>query len=116
MVNAFNPGPHVIYHQGRPIAPGETVTIDGDLPDGLVVLSDQPDPDGPDHIADLEPPPRAGVGSGQKRWSEYAATTGHHDLAELDRDDLVDQLAARGVPTDPTPDSQSHDDTQDGDL
>lgn len=44
------------------------------------------------------PPPKAGKGSGEPRWREYAAKQGVDVSSAEGRDDIIDALRDAGVP------------------
>lgn len=95
----------------RPFGPGE------DLPDWAAKQISNPDVwDGepPAHIrgqddAKKEPasqapaasaaqePPRSGKGSGRDAWAAYAASRSVEVKGDASRDDIIDQLAERGL-------------------
>lgn len=45
------------------------------------------------------PPPRRGVGSGLDAWTAYAHSFGVPVPEGMKRDELIEQLAQRGIPT-----------------
>lgn len=59
-----------------------------------IVEAETQNPPTPDPV----PPPRRGKGSGLEVWTEYAVACGHEVPDGVTRDQVIEALAAAGVP------------------
>jgi hypothetical protein len=68
---------------------------------GHVEEAGEPTPAAPAEAAQnpATPPPRRGVGSGLDAWTAYAHSFGIPVPEGMKRDELIEQLAERGIPT-----------------